>query len=145
MASGNNSLKSAKGAPQTTGGCAIQKKAIFVSVTDALAGKVPDIVPVTPLPDVARGFWFVDDGKINQCELLVAVQKGIIRGVWEIDTDYGWHQMSVTAISTRNVKSSSIDPRRKYCRVVKEVSPALKGKKLLAIGMRMYGPVRYNF
>lgn len=141
----NDSLKNAKGAPQMTGGCAIQKKAIFVSVTDALAGKVPDVDSRTPLPDIARGFWRAKDSKIRQCELLVAVQKGIIRGVWEIDTNYGWHQMSVTAIPTRNVTPSSVDPRRKYCRVVKEVSPALKGKKLLAIGMRMYGPVRYNF
>ena len=76
----------------------------------------------------------------------MAVEKGIIRGVWEIDMKYGWHPMSATAIPTRDVKRIVIEPNRKYCKVSKELTD-LKGKALSSVmnGMRMYGPVRYNF
>ena len=123
----------------------ITRKAVFVSVTKALSGVAPDIVPGMPLRDIARGFWFVNDSKINQCELLVAIEKGIIRGAWEIDTSYGWHQMTATAIPTRNVQYVVVVPGRKYCKVTNEVLQGLKGTKSTAIGIRMYGPVRYNF
>ena len=126
---------------------AITRKAVFVSVTRALAGEIPDILPRTPLVDFSRGFWYVDDSKIRQCELLVAVAKGIVRGVWEIDMEYGWHPMSATAIPTLNTKQMVIEPQRQYCRVLGEVLHELKGKRLSAVmgGMRMYGPVQYNF
>lgn len=130
---------------KTKGTGAISRKAIFVSVTKALAGSVPDIVPGMPLCDIARGFWFVNDSKIGQCELLVAVEKGIIRGTWEIDTSYGWHQMTATAIPTHNVRNIVVVPGRKYCKVMNEVLQGLKGTKSAAVGIRMYGPVRYNF
>lgn len=123
------------------------RKAIFVSVTNALAGLVPDILPTTPLDDVARGFWHANDIKVKQCELLVAVDKNIIRGIWEIDTTFGWHPMSKAAIPTRNLSMMVVDPSRKYCRVTGAILSGLKGKELSSVwhGMRMYGPVRYNF
>lgn len=126
---------------------AITRKAVFVSVTHARSGNAPDILPSTPLVDIARGFWYVNAGKIKQCELLVAVEKGIIRGVWEIDMGYGWHPMSMTATPTRDVKQMVIDPKRQYCRVLRAVLPELKDKKLSVVmnGMRMCGPVQYNF
>ena len=126
---------------------AITRKAVFVSVTNALAGEIPDILSSTPLVDFSRGFWYVNASKIKQCELLVAVEKGIVRGVWEIDMKYGWHPMSATAIPTLNTKQMVIDPQRQYCRVLGEVLHELKGKRLSAVmsGMRMYGPVQYNF
>lgn len=126
-------------------GCGITKKAVFVSVTEALAGRGVDIATTTPLIDIARGFWFVDDHKINQCELLVAVDKGIIRGVWEIDTTFRWAQMTKNAIPTRNVRRVVVVPGRKYCKLTNEVLQGLKGRKSSSIGIRMYGPVRYNF
>ena len=122
---------------------AIVRKAVFVSVTHALSGNAPDILPSTPLVDIARGFWYVDDSKIRQCELLVAVEKGIVRGVWEIDMKYGWHPMTITATPTRDVKQMIIEPKRQYCRVLRAVFPKLKGMKLSAVmgGMRMCGPL----
>lgn len=130
-----------------TGGCVTARKAVFVSVTDALAGLVPDIMPTTPLDDVARGFWHVNDITVKQCELLVAVDKSIIRGIWEIDMDFGWHPMSKAAIPTRNISMMVVDPSRKYCRVTGAILPEFYGKELSSVwgGMRMYGPVRYNF
>ena len=123
------------------------RKAIFVSVTNALAGRVADIPPNSPLSDTSRGFWHVNDDKIDQCELLVAVDQGFIRGIWEIDMEFMWHQMSLTAIPTRLTQNMVVDPSRKYCRVKAAVLGELKGKKLSSIhrGFRMYGPVRYNF
>ena len=134
-------------ASQTVKKGTITRKAVFVSVTNALAGKIPGILPSTPLVDFSRGFWHVNASKIEQCELLVAVEKGIVRGVWEIDVDYKWHPMSATAIPTLNTKQMVIDPQRQYCRVLGEVLHELKGKRLSAVmsGMRMYGPVQYNF
>ena len=132
---------------QTAKGVAISRKAVFVSVTNARAGKIPDILQTTPLVDFSRGFWYVNASKIKQCELLVAVEKGIVRGVWEIDMKYGWHPMSATAIPTLNTKQMVIDPQRQYCRVRREVLLELKDKELSSVvnGMRMYGPVQYNF
>lgn len=130
---------------QTGKDAAFRRKAVFVSVTEALSGKVPDIAPGMPLADIARGFWYVSGNKISQCELLVAVEKGIIRGVWEIDMGFGWQPMSANAIPTHNIQYLVVDPARQYCRVKGAVLPELNGKKLAAFGMRMYGPVRYNF
>ena len=124
---------------------AITKKAIFVSVTVARSGKGVDIAPTTPLVDIARGFWFVDDYKVNQCELLVAVDKGIICGIWEIDTTFKWTQMTANAIPTRNVSRVVVVPGKKYCKLTNEALHELKDMKSTAIGIRMYGPVRYNF
>ena len=55
--------------------------------------------------------------------------------------------MSAAAIPTRNVNGMVVDPRRQYCRVIAEVLPEFKGKNLASVmnGMRMYGPVMYNF
>ena len=129
----------------STSGCGITRKAVFVSVTEALSGNIPEVSPRTPLRDIARGFWFVNDSKIKQCELLVAVERGTVCGVWEIDTSYGWHRMTATAIPTRDLKHLVVDPRRKYCRVGEEVMSHLKGRKTSSMGIRMSGPVRYNF
>ena len=65
-------------ASQTVKKGTITRKAVFVSVTNALAGEIPDILPSTPLVDFSRGFWYVNANKIKQCELLVAVEKGIV-------------------------------------------------------------------
>ena len=132
---------------KATGVCVTARKAVFVSVTDALAGRVRGILPTTPLEDVARGFWYVNDNKIKQCELLVAVDNSIIRGVWEIDLNFRWQPMSKAAIPTRNLSMVDVDPKRKYCCVLRAIWPVLNGKKLSSVwcGMRMCGPVRYNF
>lgn len=126
-------------------GCGLLKKAVFVSVTEALSGRGIDIAPTTPLIDIARGFWFVNDNKIKQCEVLFAIDNGIIRGAWEIDVSYGWRQMTANAIHSRNVNKVVVEPGRKYCKLTNEVFQGLKGKKSSAIGIRMCGPVRYNF
>ena len=131
--------------PLSAKGCVLSRKAVFVSVTKALSGRGIDITPTTPLIDIARGFWFVDDNKIRQCEVLVAIDKGIIRGAWEIDTTFSWTQMTANAIPTRNVRRVVVVPGRKYCKLTNEVLQGLKGKKASSIGIRMCGPVRYNF
>ena len=132
---------------QPAGACPFARKAVFVSVTKALSGEAPDIAPGMPLADIARGFWHVNNNKIKQCELLVAVERGIIRGIWEIDTAYGWHPMSATAIPTHDLRYIVVDPSRKYCQIKREVLSDFKNKKLLHINgmVRMRGPIQYNF
>ena len=132
---------------QITG--ALTRKAVFVNVTKALNGQVADVTPTTPLEDISRGCWYVSD-KVYQCELLVAVEKSIVRGIWEIDKSFGWHPMAMNAIPTRQFKPTDIDPRRQYCQL-RNVVPAnernLVGKSVMVVGgfARMCGPVRYNF
>ena len=130
------------------GSVSLNRKAVFVSITKALNGKVPDVkVNVTPLQDIARGCWYVNDAKIKQCELLVAVYDGVIKGVWEIDRNAGWRIMSINAIPTRTFKPADIDPRRKYCELKGKVMCDIVGHRLTVIrGMaRMRGPIQYNF
>ena len=122
------------------------RKTIFVCVTGAHEGKIKDVRPETPPEDVARGFWLVDDAKANQCQVLAAVDKGIITGVWEIDQSAKWQNAKFGEIPTRS--AIDIDARRKYC----EVKRVLKDcpiygahvSSIVGVG-RMYGPVRYNF
>ena len=127
----------------------LKRKTVFVCITRALAGRDPSISSVTPIEGMACGFWFAKDQKIRQCELLVAVSKNIIRGVWEIDTARGWNPMAVGAIPLVTHSPSEINPRRRFCRF-KGGTPAesvLVGHDISCIkGMdRMYGPIRYNF
>ena len=135
-----------KSAPMN-GTYTLNRKTIFVSVTVSINGGNPTVRTTTPLPDIARGYWHVNNGKINQCELLAAVDNGVIKGIWEIDKNFGWKPMAINSISTRNLHSGVIEPKRKYCKVLSPVERDLVNKPLSIInGMkRMYGPVRYNF
>lgn len=124
------------------------KKTIFVSVTKSMKGAVHGITSATPLVDMARGCWFVNSNKVNQCELLVAVNKGFIVDVWEIDKRFPWRTVTPNAISTRVLTNT--DHRRKYCEVKKTIPsqgglyPRQKISSIPGLG-RMYGPVMYNF
>ena len=117
------------------------RKMICVCVTKALAGEMPhDVSSKTPLVDIARGCWKVDDVRVAKCELLVAVNKGVVCGVWEIDRKIGWRKpASVNAIPTRTM--TNIDFTRQYCEIKQTVPP--ERKQLMNKHIRMYGPVRY--
>lgn len=125
----------------------LNRNAIFVSITKANRGEIPAIDASTTLEDRSRGYWHVNDGKVSQCELLIAVDGGEIVKVWGIDRDFGWRPMERGALPTQHNKG--VDPRRKYCRLlgVAPENAQLKGRRINEIdGMaRMRGPVRYNF
>lgn len=87
-----------------------------------MKGAVHGITSDTPLVDMARGCWFVNSNKVNQCELLVAVNKGFIVDVWEIDKRFPWRTVTPNAISTRVLTNT--DHRRKYCEVKKNYTVA---------------------
>ena len=131
---------------QTTGANVLNRKTIFVSVTDALNGRNRTVLPTTPLPDIARGWWHAVDSKVNQCELLVAVDKGVVVGIWEIDRNFGWRPMAMNTIPTRLLKPSDIEPERKYCRFLSSIDNGLIGKPITSItGMKpMRGPIQYK-
>ena len=122
------------------------RKAIFVSITKAMNGEIDGMTKETEPIDMARGFWHVRDDKATQAELLVAVNKGVIEGVWEIDRTKDWEPMKKGAIPHLIYKE--IDPRRKFC-CVTGASPmecSLVGEHVSKLGIaRMYGPVGYNF
>lgn len=127
----------------------ITRRAIFVSITNAQKGLIPDITAHTPLVDRARGFWLVNTTKALQCDLLVGVNNGTIEGVWEIDKSFKWQRMTAMAIPTRNLSNTTIDPRRKYCKVKQNVPDEgiFVGRKLSSVSTinQMCFPVRYNF
>ena len=102
----------------------LNRNAIFVSITRANRGEIPDIDNGTTLEDRSCGYWHVNVPKVNQCELLIAVDGGTIVKVWGIDRDFGWRPMERGALPTQH-----------------------KGRRINEIdGMaRMRGPVRYNF
>lgn len=123
-----------------------RRKAIFVSITKAMNGEIDGTTKETEPKDMARGFWHVRDDKAEQAELLVAVNKGVIEGVWEIDRTKGWESMKEGVIP--NLIYKEIDTSRKFC-CVKDVTPieySLIGEPVSRLGIaRMYGPVGYNF
>ena len=128
----------------------LTRKAIFVSITKANKGVDPAIDAMTTLEDRSRGYWFVDDGKASQCELLVAVDNGKIVMVWEIDREFGWRPWkNADDIPTQHHPQTDIDSGRKYCRLKGDApeNAQLEGRLITEIdGMpRMYGPVEYNF
>ena len=127
----------------------ITRPTIFVSITKAQRGQVPNITASTPLVDRARGFWFANQTKAEQCDLLVAVNDGVIEGVWEIDKSFKWQRMTATAIPTLDSSKTNVDPRRKYCQV-KSTTPeesVFVGQRLSDVSTidKMCFPVRYNF
>ncbi len=126
----------------------LNRRAVFVSITRAQRGLISDIVANTPLVDRARGFWHVNLAKAMQCDLLIAVNRGIIEGVWEIDKKFRWQSMSANAISTRR-PAQNVDPTRRYCQVIKNCPPErallLNQRITKIIGMdRMRGPIQYG-
>ena len=129
----------------TKGNIKFTRKTIFVSVTKALKGEVDDVLSTTPLKDVARGYWEVGR-KASQCELLAAVENGVVIGVWEIDRSKGWTPSQRRSIKTRGPIIP--DPNRKYCEVTTaQPNCPINGKPVSSIVdvWRMYGPIRYNF
>ena len=128
----------------------LNRKAIFVSITKANRGDDPAIDANTTPEDRARGYWHVNDGKAGQCELLVAVDDGIIVRVWEIDRDFGWRRWeNANDIPTQHHPDRDVDSQRKYCQLLR-VAPEnaqLEGRQITDIeGMsRMRGPIDYNF
>ena len=125
----------------------LNRNAIFVSITKANRGEIPAIDANTTLEDRSRGYWHVNDGKADQCELLIAVDGGTIVKVWEIDRDFGWRPMEEGALPTQH--NEDVDPSRKYCCLLR-VAPEnaqLEGRLITDIDgiTRLYGPVGYNF
>ena len=43
----------------TKGKVRFTRKTIFVGVAKALNGEIDDVLPTTPLKDIARGYWEV--------------------------------------------------------------------------------------
>ena len=80
----------------------LTRKSIFVSITKANKGDDPAIDARTTLEDRSRGYRLVDDGKASQCELLAAVDNGIIVKVWEIDREFGWMRWKTRMTFLRN-------------------------------------------
>ena len=128
----------------------LTRRAIFVSIARANRGDDRAIDASTALEDRSRGYWHVNDRKASQCELLVAVDGGIIEHVREIDGDFGWRPWkNANDIPPQHHPKADIDSRRKYCRL-KDVAPEneqLAEQRITEIdGMgRLRGPVRYNF
>ncbi len=129
------------------------RPAIFVSVTEGQHGGVDDIKLETPLVDRARGWWSVTD-RVDSCELLVAVDAGVVVDVWEIDRRFGWQPMAVGAISTRPVTQTDVETphgrKCKYCQITQTVPPEREccvDKKLSEVSNldQMYGPFRYGY
>lgn len=141
----NNVVKASTAATATNCTVLLVRKTIFVSVTDALAGKIQGTPPNLPLEDIARGFWLVDHAKASQCELLAAVEKNVVVGLWEIDRNFGWRQVRVGAIKGRTFKT--IEPLKKYCQLTKPATdiPLRTRVPNIANMKSMCGPVQYNF
>ena len=119
------------------------RKAIFVSITKSLRGEIEGQSPSTPTVDRARGFWRVGD-KADDCELLVAVDRGLIAGVWEVDRAFGWQPMKNGAID--GLVYSNVNTKLKYCQVTKDVTADMLGKPVSVLGLdRMCWPFQYNF
>ena len=121
------------------------RKTIFVSVTKALAGKIPGTPSNLPREDIARGFWLVNLAKVSQCELLAAVEKNVVVGLWEIDKKFGWQPMRCGAIHLRTYPT--VDPQKSYCQVTKPATDIPIGTRVpnIANVKSMRGPVQYNF
>ena len=105
---------------------AFPRKTIFVSVTKSIQGTAQEkrdlgITTNTPLVDCARGFWLVNPAKASQCELIAAVCRDQIIGVWQIDRSIGWRRATRNAILSRNL--TTVDTRRWYCEALKEILP----------------------
>ena len=129
----------------TKGNIKFSRKTIFVNISKSLRGEIYDVLPTMPLVDVARGYWNVSS-KASQCEVLAAVDKGVVVGVWEINRSKGWMPSQRRSIKTRG--SIIPDPNCKYCEVTTaQPNCPINGKPVSSIvGVwRMYGPVRYNF
>lgn len=129
------------------------RAAIFVSVTEGRHGGVGDIKPQTPLSDRARGWWSVTE-RADSCELLVAVDAGVVVGVWKIDREFGWRPMAVGAIPTRPVTQADVETphgrKCKYCQITETVPlerECCVDKKLSEVSNldQMYGPFRYGY
>ena len=128
----------------------LTRRAIFVSIARANRGDDRAIDASTALEDRSRGYWHVNDRKASQCELLVAVDGGIIEHVWEIDSDFGWRPWkNADDIPSQHHPDRDIDPKRKYCRLIRDApeNEQLAGRRITEIaGMgRLRGPVGYNF
>lgn len=141
----NKVVKASTAATATNCPLPLVRNTIFVSVTEALAGKIPGTPPNLPREDIARGFWLVDLAKASQCELLAAVEKNIVIGLWEIDRNFGWQPMCVGAIPPRTYPT--IEPQKSYCQVTKPATDIPLGTRVpnIANMKSMCGPVQYNF
>lgn len=117
-------------------------RTIFVSVSQALDGKMPnDIKPgITPLIDIARGCWMVDLSKANTCDWLVAVFHSKVVGVYEIDKKAGWQVAKPGCIPTRNLTTGG--KNRYYCKL-KDLQETT-GKAYIGEKKRMFGAIQYS-
>lgn len=98
--------------------------------------------------DWARGCWLVDDTKANRCEVLVAIVRGEIIGMWDIDESFPWTRATSKELPKRKLPPE--DKRRKLCRVVPNSSSRYTkfiGAKIVCPNNEsfMHGPVRYKF
>lgn len=117
------------------------KKTLFVCVTNLW--RTPNGKgEVAPDADYARGCWYVNEDKADQCEWLMAVDRGEIVGMWEIVSSRPiWLSVVKRPVETRDMTKS--DPRRMVCNVV-DVPDSLR-RKYVGQRRRMYGPVGYSF
>lgn len=124
------------------------RKTIFVSVTSALAGNVDGVNPkVTKLPDIARGYWRVNVAKALQCELLAAVERNVVIGIWEIDRKFGWQSMRTVHDISPDRHPSKVYPGY-YCRLldnpVTDISIGTDIRSIPNVGS-MNRSFQYNF
>jgi len=81
----------------------LKPKTIFacVSRTWGVGIRSASLKKPVSLEDCARGYWrVVNSVKARQCECLMAVCRGEIVGVWEIDTHKGWMAPALTPKKT---------------------------------------------
>lgn len=119
--------------------------AVFVSIT-RYKGRKGINGKVLSAEDQSRGFWHIRNLKCaNAAKLLVAVNDGVIDGIWDIDCSKQWQNGYAGAIKNRTTEPQ--DENKYFC-VVKGDCMAkrhLIGKKLNdVVGFSMCGPLRYG-
>ena len=120
-------------------------RALFVSVTNNSGQAGNNGNPLNDA-DVARGFWHIRQlARANACQILVAVDKGRIVGVWNIDQTVGWQLGTPTAIPNRPFNLG--DSNRYYCVLsgVCQQAVGVVGHRMAHVtgGQTMRGPIRY--
>ena len=118
---------------------------MFVSITNNRGQAGLDGRPMCDA-DMARGFWRIRDfAKANACQVLVAIDKSQIVGVWNMNCTVGWQQGAPGAIPNRQF--SNKDRLRYYCELTgccREAQEVV-GSSIRSVtdGKTMHGPIMY--
>lgn len=106
------------------------------------------------LEDCARGYWCISR-KADQCKCLMAVNRGEIVGVWEIDQLKGWMSPAQTPKKSWPEDKGDDHPRRgcEFVPADKESHDIIEMRHTFLhhclceiAGMnQMYGPIQYSF